>query len=691
MSQKITAEHLSRIGAVYVRQSTMTQVKENLESQRRQYELADLARKLGFQEVIVIDEDLGSSGSGMVERPGFQRLVAEVCTSKVGAVFCIEASRLARNGRDWHHLLELCGLTSTLIIDPDGVYDPCQSNDRLLLGFKGTMSEFELRLLRQRSREAVRAKAKRGELRILLPAGLVWTRSGRVEIDPDRRVQDAIRRVFQKFTELRSARQTTFWLRDHQVSVPAMGVGEEGQEVQWRLPTCGRVLGIIGNPQYAGAYAYGRTGSRVKIEDGRPRKTLGHSKPREEWDVLILDHHPGYISWDAFERNQKILSENAHMRKPGRKAGRGGRALLVGLLRCRRCGRRLEVSYRASDGTPRYRCRGAGRQMDDRCISFGGVRPDRAVAAAILEAVEEPALEAALQACDRAKEQEKDRMKALDLELERAQYEIRLAARRYESVDPDNRLVAAELEARWNEALELEVELAKRKEAIQKAPAAVVPDRKALLSLATELPAVWDAPSTDRRLKQRIVAILVQEIIADVDKEADQIVLVVHWMGGRHSEIRVPRYRSVPNSRVADPSTVEIIRQMAGRWKDRQIASTLNRLGRKTGAGNPWNTARVGSARQKRGLPGFDGSLAASSVTPREAARQLGVSRTVVRVLIRNGVLPASQCVACAPWEISVEDLQSEPVQQAILRVRSGGSSPCPASLDSQSPVIPGL
>ncbi len=324
MTHKLTPEHLQRRAIVYVRQSSPTQLLHNRESQLRQYRLTDYARELGFAEVETIDEDLGCSGSGLMERPGFQRLVTEVCEGQVGAVFCLEASRLARNGRDWHHLIELCGLVGAVLIDPEGVYDPRLSNDRLLLGLRGSMSEFELSLLRQRSLEAIRQKARRGELQFCLPAGFCWASNKTIELNPDLRVQNAIHLVFRKFQELGSARQVLRWCREEQITLPAITYNESGQ-VCWKLPLYNTILAVLTNPMYAGAYVFGRTEARTKVTAGRARRTEGHRKPRDQWTVLIYDHHPGYITWERFELNQKMLAENAHMKSGmGRQRGRGG-------------------------------------------------------------------------------------------------------------------------------------------------------------------------------------------------------------------------------------------------------------------------------------------------------------------------------------------------------------------------------
>jgi excisionase family DNA binding protein len=674
MNPKLTAERLRRRGMVYVRQSSPGQVVHNQESQRRQYGLVDHARALGFQEVVVVDEDLGRSGSGLTERPGFQRLVAEVCTGDVGAVFCLEASRLARNGRDWHHLIELCGMVGAVVVDPDGIYDPALINDRLLLGLKGTMSEFELNLLRQRSLEAIRQKARRGELRILLPVGLCWTSSGRIELDPDRRVQQAIHLVFRKMTELGSARQVLLWCRQEKIALPAFPRDPGDPRLVWKLPVYHSILGILTNPMYAGAYVFGKTEARTRIVDGRARKTVGHRKPRSAWMVLLRDHHPAYISWAQYERHQAILAANTNMKsRMERKTGRGGRALLAGLLRCGRCGRMLHVAYGGISGrVPRYHCLGAHiNHGERRCISFGGLKTDEAVAKAVLHAIGGHAVDAALDAADQLRRQRDEQRQALALEAEQARYEAGLAARRYEAVDPENRLVAGELEARWNHALQHTRVLEEKLEALDRGlPALPIPDRAVLLSLAQDLPAVWHAPTTDMRLKQRIVRILIQEIIANVDDAEPTIILVIHWTGGCHSELRVKRNLKGRHGRCTSLEAIEVVKQMAGTCSDEQIAVTLNRLGLRTGPGNTWNEGRVRSARDTHGIPAYDRNRPREHLTLDEAARYLGVSATTVRRLITTRQLPARQVVRHAPWEISRDALGSEGVRRAVTAIK---------------------
>ena len=691
MNPKLTTERLSRRAMVYIRQSSPGQVLHNQESQRRQYGLVEQAREFGFRDVVVIDDDLGRTGSGLIDRPGFQRLVAEVCNGDVGAVFCIEASRLARNGRDWHHLIELCGLTGAVVVDPDGVYDPTLTNDRLLLGMKGSMAEFELSLLRQRSLEAIRQKARRGELRFALPVGFRWTPSGKIEMDPDRRIQQAIHLTFRKMTELGSVRQVQLWFHRENVSLP-VSLQDGGEcHLVWKLPVYGRILAILTNPIYAGAYAFGRKETRTHIVDGRARKTEGHSKPLSEWTVLIQDHHPGYISWEQYERNQAMIAANANMKsRMEPKAGRGGRALLGGLLRCRRCGRMLKVEYGGHDRLGRYQCRGAQMSRGaDRCISFGAWRPDRAVAQEVLEAIGGNAVEAALEAAAQMREQREARRRAAEMELDQARYEARLAARRYEAVDPEQRLVAAELEARWNTALQRERDLERKLQALANDPqSAAIPSKEILMSLAQDLPAVWNAPSTDMKLKQRIIHILIHEIVVDIDEEKPEIIMLLHWAGGRHSEVRIKKSSVGQHRYCTKLEAVEVVRRMAGQFTDEQIASTLNRLGMRTGAGNTWNEARVYWLRHYHRLPAYDASRSRAGVlTLEQAAARLSVSPCVVRRLIEARTIDATQVVPGAPWQIAAEALESQAVLMAIRNGKRRTGAEC-TPMEAELPMF---
>ena len=674
MSPKITPDHLARAAVVYVRQSTLAQVLGNLESQRRQYALADAAKAAGFAAVATIDDDLGRSGSGLVIRPGFQKLVAAVCEGRVGAVYCLEASRLARNGRDWHHLIDLCALAGALVIDLDGVYDPRHINDRLLLGLKGSMSEYELSLMRQRGLAARDAKAGRGELRFTLPPGYCWSEAGRIEIDPDEHVAEVIRLVLRKFRELGSARQVFLWAREAAVKLPVVRRNLTLCRIEWRAPAYHSVVQILQNPIYAGAYTFGRRGNRTSVVEGRARKTTGHRRERTAWNALIRDHHEGYLTWVEFEENQALLRENAHMQKRAeRKAARGGRALLTGLARCGRCGRMMRVFYGTRSGhAHRYQCRGDDAHVGSGlCIGIGGGRVDRAVAAAILEAVSGHAIDAAVLAADQSASATDEVRQGLSRELEAARYDAGLAARRYELVDPAKRHVARELEARWNAALEkvagLEHRLADLVSKVATAPAI---DRAALMRLAHDLPAAWNAPSTDARTKQRLTHVLIKEVIVSLDEATNEAVLVVHWTGGRHTELRVARVRTgrYPSDRV--PNAVEVMRTLGGHWPDRELAVTLNRMHCRGAGGQSWTTVRVKALRERLGIAPFNASAVREKTISVDAtAQRLGICVGSVLRLIRHGVLPARQLMPSAPWQVPVTALATEAVQIGVQDV----------------------
>ena len=433
---KITAEHLSRSAFVYVRQSTADQLVHNQESARRQYGLADRARQLGWTAVEVIDDDLGRSGGG-IDRPGFERLLAAICEGRVGAVLAIEASRLARNGRDWHTLIEFCGLVGTVIVDEDGIYDPRHPNDRLLLGMKGTMSELELSLFRQRSQEALKQKARRGALFLRVAAGYLRIGRDRIEKDPDRRVQDALRLVFAKFSELQSVRQVHVWLRDEGIALPAAShSAADGHSVVWRLPLYNTVHNILTNPVYAGAYAFGRTASKVSVENGRKRVKRGLRRPLAEWEVLLKAQHEGYIGWSEFERNQQVIADNATGKGAlARGAVRRGELLLAGLLRCGQCGRKMYVGYGGKAG--RYYCQGAlVNHGTERCISFGGLRADQAVGAEVLRILKPLGIDAAVRALEVQTSETSAARRQLELALQQARFAVAHARRQYDAVDP---------------------------------------------------------------------------------------------------------------------------------------------------------------------------------------------------------------------------------------------------------------
>ncbi len=667
-SDPLPATVLRRKAVVYVRQSTQTQVQTNLESKRRQYDLVEEARRRGFAQVEVIDDDLGRSASGTVARPGFDRLVAWLCAGEVGAVLCFDASRLARNGRDWHHLLELCGLVEARVIDLDGVYDPCRPNDRLLLGMKGSISEFELGVLRARMFEAARAKAHRGELRISVPIGYVWHREVGLGFDPDMRLQEAIRLIFDRFRKLGSARQVLLSLAADEVHFPRPSDGKKMVSFDWTPIRYRNVISVLKNPFYAGVYVYGKSEKRTTLVDGRLRKTYKHGKPLDQWDVMLKEHHEAYIDWAEFERNQKQLALNAYGKVDGAKSGRGGRALLAGMLCCGRCGRRLVVAY-VGRGVPQavYRCDRPNLQLaQPRCFTFGGRRPDEAITRELLRAVEPMAIEAALQAERRHMEVQLDQRRIVELELQQARYEATLAERRYAACDPDNRLIAAQLEKSWEGALQRVLACEQRLNALEQAQSC---ERPNLTGLAEDLTAAWNAPGVTMRSRQQLLRTLVKDIVADVDDATREVVLTIHWRGGQHSQVRVVKPRTGEHGCRTPDEALAVMRSMASKWSDEHIAATLNRMGLPTGQGKTWTAHRVSSVRMVNDIRAYrsahkDGEW----LTMSQAAAKLGVNNDRIRRLIKDGLLPAEQVVARAPYQIRASDLLDQRIIDAAAR-----------------------
>jgi len=678
MNDKITDSHRERDAYVYVRQSTGHQVRHHHEGRERQYDLAEQARELGFRRVVVVDDDQGKTGSGMVERPGFAALLSAVCGAEVGAVFALEASRLARNNRDWHHLIDLCALTDTLIIDGDGVYDPRQINDRLLLGLKGTMSEFELSLFRQRARQAYEMKIAKGHALWEVPVGYVRDEHDRVEKIADRQVQAAIESVFRKFRELGSGRQTMLWYHDNQILLPNVIRGTGSRQIVWRLPTRTRIGKLLTNPCYAGALAYGRTEVKTTIRDGRAHKTQSHSnRPHDEWKVLILDNHEGYITWKEYLENLAMLESNMAALEPNTQgAVKVGPALLVGLLRCGHCGRKMFVGYSGSRRKgvypPRYTCHG-GRDArgSAACQAFSGATIDRVVANVVLEAINPAGIGAAIQAMEMLETQDDERRRQQEMALEKARYEVDRVRRQYDEVDPANRLVAGELEARWNAALQRESELQQQMEGMHHERIELTDnDRMRLLELSQDVATVWQHPAATAAMKKRILRTVLHEITVRDDESKKNHLLVLHWKGGIHTELSVRRNGPGKKTNDTSKTALDLIEELSKVCSDQAIAATLNRLGYKTGGDKTWRKHSIRNARYIHRLKNYrnkDGW-----VTVQQAAQQLGVSHTVVRRLIREEILPANQLVATTPWIIDRADLELTAVQASVEAVRSG-------------------
>jgi DNA invertase Pin-like site-specific DNA recombinase len=676
---KITSEHLARSACVYIRQSTADQLVHNHESRRRQYGLADRARQLGWSAVEVIDDDLGRSGGG-IARPGFERLLAAICEGRVGAVLAIEASRLARNGRDWHTLIEFCGLVGTIIVDEDGIYDPRHPNDRLLLGMKGTMSELELSLFRQRSQEALKQKARRGALNLGVAAGYVKVGRDRLEKNPDQRIQDALKLVFSKFAEFQSARQVHIWLRDEGIELPVKSRNAEARGIIWRLPAYNIVHNILTNPIYAGAYAFGRTTSRVSVENGRKRVRRGVHRPMIEWDVLIKDHHEAYISWDEFERNQRVIANNATGKGSATVKGavRRGELLLPGLLRCGHCGRKLHVSYSGKLG--RYNRYGArANHGTARCISIGGLGIDAAVSKEVLRILKPLGIDAAVKAIETQTSETSAAQRQLELSLQQARYEAAHARRQYDAVDPANRLVAGELERRWNEALQAVHKIEGEIAAIvaHKPPPLGERERQQLMQLGADLELAWSHPAATAATRKRILRAALSEIV--VRKEGAVIDMILHWHGGDHTALQLKlRLNAAGRHHWPVPEdTMSLVRELSRLMPDRQIARPLNRSGKPTGYGNGWTEQRVRGFRKHHDIAVYrDGEWAErGEITLEAAAEIIGVSKMTALRMIRRGDVKGRQVCKGAPWAIKAEDMAA-----FSARKRSPGSvTPNPA------------
>lgn len=672
---KITTDHLRRCAVVYVRQSSSTQVENNRESTARQYHLAERAVELGWprEQVKVLDEDLGISGSGLTDRAGFARMIAEVALGQIGIVLGLEVSRLARNNADWYRLLDLCGVTNTLIGDADGIYHPGLFNDRLVLGLKGTMSEAELHVLRARLLGGIRNKAARGELSRGLPIGLVRGEGdGEVLLHPDESVTAAIRAVFERFAEMGSARRVWLWFCSQGLRFPLHS--NTLQDIRWVTPTYTKIHQVLTNPFYAGVYVYGRTQQLSYIdESGRVRKR-SKKRPRAEWPVFIHDHHLGFINWATFEANQKRLAQNTRPRPhQGGGAVREGTALLQGIAACGGCGRRLKVHYTGRSSTPGYHCAGKtivnGR--GEYCLNVGGCQIDAAVAAAFLAALAPAGLEASLKATEQLEADHETAVEQFRRDVERARYGAQRAERRYRAVDPDNRLVARGLEAEWEGALrelkEAEAELVRREHT---RPLVLTPaERASLLALGKDLNAVWSAPTTTDRDRKELLRTLLEEVVMTVEREKFNAHLTLRWRGGLLSELDVPLPRSRPATIRTEEDTIELLRRLATHYPDTVIAGILNRQGRTTARGLSFTANRVSSLRTNWEIPCFEAAEHTPDgdcMTIERAAHTLGLAPSTLHRWLNDGFIAGEQVTPGAPWRIRMtEELRSLFVESA--------------------------
>jgi DNA invertase Pin-like site-specific DNA recombinase len=640
---KVTADHLKRDAYLYVRQSTLRQVAEHGESTQRQYALRDRAIAAGWaaEHVRVIDCDLGKSGSSATKRDGFQELVSEVALGKAGIVMGLEVSRLARNSADWHRLIELCALTATLILDEDGVYDPAEFNDRLLLGLKGTMSEAELHILKSRMRGGQLNKARRGELGMCPPVGLTCRTDGTIGLDPDAQVQNAIRLVFETFERTGSAIRTVRFFRKQGLLFPRrLRTGANKGDLLWALPQHARILQVLHNPRYAGAFVYGRTRTRHLPDGG----TTVIKVARAEWQFVMPGMHQGYIDWDRFEVNQRRLADNARAFGGERRSGppREGPALLQGRVLCGLCGERMGVHYSRENGqtVPIYVCQEtAVRRAGKTCQTVPGKVVDPAITALLIEMMTPMTLAVSLEVQREleARAAETDALRRQH--VERLRYEAELARRRYMKVDPDNRLVADALEAEWNDKLRLHADAAAdyERRSREQAVALDADMRRRILGLAEQLPRIWQDPRVDCRERKRILRLLVDDVTL---VKADTITAHVRLSGGATRTLVLKRPLPIAQVRKFKPELVATVDRMLDQHCDREIADILNRDGWRSSEGLLFNTKKIAFIRTAYKLPSRHQRLRRRGmITTHEVAAKFGIARTTVHEWGRQGLI----------------------------------------------------
>ncbi len=673
-NEKIKPTHTQRQAFVYVRQSTAAQVQHNRESTERQYRLKDRAIGLGWpkQQVKIIDEDLAQSGTDSLQRTGFTMMISEVALGRVGLILSIEVSRVARNNSDWYRLLDLCSVTNTLIGDGDGLYHPGLFNDRLLLGMKGTMAEAELHVIRARLDGGIRNKAAKGELRRGLPVGLIWgEQDGEILIHPDQAVTGAIHTIFEKFPDLGSVRQVWVWFLSKKLLFPLQS--SLLPEIKWVTPSYHAIHSVLTNPTYAGVYTYGKTKQESFIDKNGQVKKRVKRLPRSQWAVFIHDHHKGYIDWETYEMIQDRISKNTRPishKESG--AIREGSALLQGLATCGQCGRRLKVYYQGRNSSPGYYC-AANNAVGGRakfCMRVGGVTIDGAVTEAFLKAINPAATEAALLAEKNIETSQDTALDQWQLQVERLRYEAERAGRRFNAVEPENRLVARTLEIQWETCLKklqnAENELGHRK---HQQHIKMSREQKAVIrTLGKDIKKVWQAPTTTPRDKKELLQALLQEVNIKVDRDNNLAHLIVRWKTETVFELNVnlPHRNSPPIRTKQD--TIDLVRRLAVHYTDATIAGILNRQNRRTAYGHRFTMSRVGNLRRHWKIPKFDGVSddKGELMTIRKTADILGVAPSTIHRWLADGVIVGEQVTPGAPWRIRITDeLKSQFVKKA--------------------------
>jgi DNA invertase Pin-like site-specific DNA recombinase/predicted DNA-binding transcriptional regulator AlpA len=680
--EKITASHRARDAYVYVRQSTLLQARVHTESLARQYDLRQRAAALGWpaHQVVVIDEDLGRSGASAAGRSGFSELVADVGLGKAGIILALEVSRLARSNADWYQLLDLCALTGTLIADADGIYQPGSYNDRLVLGLKGTMSEAELHLMRSRLTEGLRHKAARGELKQNLPVGLDYDQDGTVIITRNEAVAEAIATVYRRFDELGSARAVLVSLRGDGLLLPRRASGSGSGRITWAPASYPAVHDFLTNPAYAGAFVFGRTRTEKRVDAAGKVITRVRELPRDQWAVLICDHHPGYISWERYEANTARL--RANWRPPRGEGGgppREGRALLQGLLRCGRCGRIMQTGYSGPAGaSPRYVCARAKQLYagERTCQSIGGIRLEQVILAELFKVLEPASLEATAKALAEAGQHYRQNLAAFELAVERARYEADRARRQYDQVEPENRLVARTLEQGWEDKLAA-VRQAEHDLSVQQArrPVSLTSEELAwITSAGADIAAVFHAPTTTHAERKQLLRAVICEVVITVSASTRVADLKIIWQGRATTDVSTPMNKVGRLARVTGEDVIQLVTRLAGRYDDETIAAILGKQRRRTATGLPWTRARVAALRGQHHIPACPRPAAnvtpagqdAVVVTITRAEQMLGISRVTLYRWLRDGFITGEQMTPGAPWQIRIDQALRDKIRPEV-------------------------
>jgi DNA invertase Pin-like site-specific DNA recombinase len=678
MNPKITEHHRSRPAYIYLRQSTPGQVRHHRESTERQYALREKALTLGWSEpaIRILDRDLGVSGAQTTGREDFKTLVADVSMGQVGAVFALEVSRLARSNLDWHRLLELCAFTETLVIDEDGCYNPADFNDGLLLGLKGTMAQAELHFLRARLLGGKLNKAKKGELRFPLPVGFCYDEGSQIILDPDEEVRGAVSLVFRLFRETGTAFAVMQRFAENALRFPkrAYGGAWDGK-VLWGRLTHSRVLGLLKNPSYAGRYVFGRYQYRREINPAGEVQKRMHAVPMADWRVSLLEHHEGYITWEEFLKNQERLEKNRTNGEGTLLSGpaREGLALLQGLLLCGHCGRALTVRYTGNGGIyPCYQCNWLRREglASKDCLSFRCDWLDAAIAEEVLAALRPAQFELALAALEELEVRDQTIFRQWQMRLERAEYEAALAERRYQEVDPSQRLVAATLERRWNAALLQWEEIKKQAAEFQRQEARVATaEQKAkVLALVRDLPRLWRASTTEAKDRKRMLRLLIKDIAVEKPNQK-QLAVHIRWQGGAYSDLCV----EIPPNRadcVRYPAAVvNHVRDLAQSLPNAEIAERLNRAGQLSALGKPFTASMIQWIRYRYQIPQV--TLARpEELTVGQMAQRFGVSPNVVYYWIDRSVVRARRLTAGAPYWITLDETDEQKLRDWVCKSR---------------------